>query len=110
MSPAVPLLGSHDRKLKKGDLVFVDIGCGYHGYHTDKTMTYMFGRPIPEPAIGIHQKCVEIQDTIAPLLKPGAIPSQIYETIIGGPRTRISQKFHGIRKPAGPVPWPRDRP
>ena len=44
MSPAVPLLGSRERKLRKGDLIFCDIGCGYHGYHTDKTMTYRFWR------------------------------------------------------------------
>lgn len=95
LSPAVPLLGSHNRKLKKGDLVFCDIGCGYHGYHTDKTMTYMFGKPIPEPAIGIHRKCVEIQDTIAPLLKPGAVPSQIYETIIAGLEPEFLINFMG---------------
>ena len=28
MSPAVPLLGSRERKLKPGQLVFIDIGCG----------------------------------------------------------------------------------
>ena len=44
MSPAVPIHGSRSRKLHKGDLVFVDVGCGVDGYHTDKTMTYMFGK------------------------------------------------------------------
>jgi len=83
MSPAVPLFGSRNRKLAKGDLVFVDIGCGFQGYHTDKTMTYMFGKTIPDEAIAIHHQCVEIQDRTASLLRPGAIPSQIYETIIG---------------------------
>ena len=43
LSPAAPVLGSRHRKLKKGDLVFIDIGCGVDGYNTDKTMTYMFG-------------------------------------------------------------------
>ncbi len=28
LSPAAPVLGSRDRKLRKGDLVFVDVGCG----------------------------------------------------------------------------------
>ena len=64
-----------------GDLVFVDIGCGVEGYHTDKTMTYMFGRPIPNEAIEIHHKCVEIQNKIAEMLKPGATPSEIYYSI-----------------------------
>jgi Xaa-Pro aminopeptidase len=46
--PAAPVLGSCDRKLQKGDLVFVDVGCAVDGYHTDKTMVYMFGRPLPD--------------------------------------------------------------
>jgi len=51
MSPAVPLIGSRERKLRRGDLVFVDVGCGVDGYNTDKTMTYMFGRSLPKFAI-----------------------------------------------------------
>src|SRR5690606_17098593 len=83
LSPAVPLLGSRDRNLHDGDLVFVDIGCGFHGYHTDKTMTYVFGRSLPKEVVEIHRRCVKIQDTVASHLKPGAIPSQIYESVMG---------------------------
>jgi Xaa-Pro dipeptidase len=43
MCPAVPLVGRRERKLKKGDLVFVDIAFGINGYHTDKTQVYQFG-------------------------------------------------------------------
>jgi len=51
----VPLLGSRERRLKKGDLVFIDVACGVDGYHTDKTMTYMFGSPLPDEAIENHK-------------------------------------------------------
>ena len=78
VSPAVPVFGSHTRKLKDGDLVFLDVGCGVEGYHTDKTMTYVFGKPLPEEAIRAHKQCLEIQDRVAQALRPGAIPSQIY--------------------------------
>jgi Xaa-Pro aminopeptidase len=71
MSPAVPLMGSRERRLKKGDLVFVDAGCGVAGYTHDKTMTYMFGAPIPDVAIEAHLRCVEIQHRIAGMLRPG---------------------------------------
>lgn len=81
MSPAVPLLGSRQRTLQHGDLVFVDIGCGIDGYHTDKTMTYVYKGQLPQSAIDIHKRCVEIQNDTAALLKPGAIPSQIYAEI-----------------------------
>ena len=65
MGPAVPLFGSRSRRLRDGDLVFVDVGCGYAGYHTDKTMTYVFGRPLPDEAVAAHERCVEMQDAIA---------------------------------------------
>jgi Xaa-Pro aminopeptidase len=82
MSPAVPIMGSRNRKLRKGDLVFVDTGCGVEGYHTDKTMTYMFGAPLPDEGIKIHLQCVDIQNNIAAMLKPGAIPSVVYNDIL----------------------------
>jgi Xaa-Pro dipeptidase len=95
MSPAVPLIGSRDRKLKNGDLVFIDAGCGYDGYNTDKTMTYMFKKSLPEYAIDIHEKCVDIQNEIADMLKPNAIPSEIYKTIMNNLDNEFLQNFMG---------------
>ncbi len=98
MSPAVPLLGSRHRKLRKGDLVFIDIGCGFEGYHTDKTMTYMFGGSLPEYAISQHFKCVEIQNEIAAMLKPGAIPSEIYNKMMNSLEPEFMINFMGYGK------------
>jgi Xaa-Pro dipeptidase len=33
--------------LREGDLVLVDTGCTFHGYHSDLTRTYVFGQPTP---------------------------------------------------------------
>jgi Xaa-Pro dipeptidase len=96
MHPSSPLMGSRDRKLKKGDLVVIDIGCGYRGYQTDKTLSYMFGKPIPEYAIAEHERCVEIQDTLAALLKPGAIPQEIYRTVMAGLEPEFLPNFMGF--------------
>lgn len=96
MSPAVPLIGSRDRKLRKGDLVFVDAGCGFEGYNTDKTTTYMFGSPLPQYAIDLHNKCVDIQNKAASMLKPGAIPSEIYNTIMNSLDEEFLQNFMGF--------------
>lgn len=79
LCPAVPLFGSRERKLRKGDLVFVDVGCGVEGYHTDKTMVYSFGA---KPAANIrhaHRQCVSIQDSAAAVLKPGIPASQVFD-------------------------------
>jgi Xaa-Pro aminopeptidase len=96
MSPAVPLVGSRDRKLRKGDLVFIDAGCGVEGYNTDKTTTYMFGSSLPQHAIDIHNKCVDIQNEVAAMLKPGAIPSEIYNTIMSNLDEEFLQNFMGF--------------
>ena len=98
MSPAVPLLGSRERKLKNGDLVFIDIGCGVEGYHTDKTMTYMFGRPLDKEAVDVHKKCVDMQNEIAAMLKPGAVPSRIYSSIINSLDAGFLENFMGFGK------------
>jgi Xaa-Pro aminopeptidase len=96
LSPAVPLFGNRDRKLKRGDLVYLDVGCGVDGYHTDKTMTYMFGQPLPKDVISAHQQCVDIQNKIAEMLKPGAIPSYIYQTIMNSLSPGFMENFMGF--------------
>jgi Xaa-Pro aminopeptidase len=98
MSPAVPINGSRQRRLKKGDLVFIDTGCGVEGYHTDKTMTYMFGRPVPEHAIEAHRQCAGIMDRVASMLKPGAIPSVIYNEIMSSLGPEFLENFMGFGK------------
>jgi Xaa-Pro aminopeptidase len=96
LSPAVPLLGSRQRKLKKGDLVFVDVGCGVDGYHTDKTMTYMFGAPLPEEAVEAQRGCVEVEHRIAAMLRPGAVPSTVYDTVMGEMEPEFCENFMGF--------------
>ncbi len=97
-APGAPVLGSHDRKLKAGDLVFVDCACGVRGYHTDKTVTYMFGRPLPKEAIEAHHRCVEVQDETASMLRPGTAPSEVYATIFDGLEPRFLENFMGYGK------------
>jgi Xaa-Pro aminopeptidase len=96
LHPAVPLLGSRLHRLAKGDLVFVDIGCGVDGYHTDKTSTYMFGAPIDAAAIAAHHQCVAIQNRIAEQLRPGAIPSMIYEQVMASLSDEFLDNFMGF--------------
>jgi len=96
MSAAVPLLGSRERTLKKGDLVFVDVGCGVDGYHTDKTMTYVYSGTLPDEAVAAHAACVRIQNEMAAMLRPGTTPAEIYETIMGGLEPAFLENFMGF--------------
>ena len=98
VSPAAPVLGSRERKLRKGDLVFVDVGAAMDGYHTDKTMTYMFGKALPDEVMAMHRRCVESERQIAAQLKPGAIPSGIYARTMAGLDADFLQNFMGYGK------------
>jgi Xaa-Pro aminopeptidase len=96
IGPAAPVLGSRDRRLQKGDLVFVDVGCAMDGYHTDKTMTYMFGQLLPDEVIAIHRRCVELEHRLAAQLKPGAIPSKIHALTMGSLDAEFLKNFMGF--------------
>ncbi|NLI92837.1 MAG: aminopeptidase P family protein [Peptococcaceae bacterium] len=96
--PGVPLLGSRDRKLKKGDLVFVDIAFGMYGYHSDKTQVYVFGGSPTEEMKKAHQGCIDVQSRTAELLKPGAIPSDIYSFIINSLDENFKRNFMGFKE------------
>ncbi len=94
--PAAPVLGSRDRKLRKGDLVFVDFGCAIEGYHTDKTMTCLFGGRLPEEVIAVQNRCVDIERRMAALLRPGAVPSEIYSKTLESLDANFLENFMGF--------------
>jgi Xaa-Pro aminopeptidase len=96
LCPAAPVLGSRERKLKKGDLVFIDNACGVEGYQTDKTMTYMFGKEFPLEVIEIQRRCVDIQYRMAGLLKPGNTPSSIYSRVMENLIPDFLENFMGF--------------
>jgi Xaa-Pro aminopeptidase len=79
LSPAFPLVGGMKR-LERGMPIFVDTGFGYEGYFTDKTRVFCLGAP-PSPVQEAHRICLEIQEAVRCHLKPGAVPSQIYDAI-----------------------------
>lgn len=79
LSPAFSLLGGK-KKLGRGEPIFVDTGFGYEGYFTDKTRVFSLGAP-PPSALDAHQACLDIQEAVRCRLKPGAIPSRIYEEV-----------------------------
>jgi len=79
LSPAFPLVGGMKR-LGKGEPIYIDTGFGHEGYFTDKTRVFSLGAPIAS-VLDAHQVCLDIQEAVRCRLKPGAIPSQIYEEV-----------------------------
>ena len=78
----------------------MDIGYGVNRYHTDKTMTYAFGKALPDEVAAIHRRCVDIEDTVAPLLHLGNVASRSYETVMAGLEPAFLENFmgYGTRK------------
>ena len=59
-----------ERQLQEGDLVVVDFGCLYHGYHSDMTRTFAVGKVDPF-AEEIYNIVREAQSRALDALKPG---------------------------------------
>ncbi|HBQ65064.1 MAG TPA: peptidase M24 [Clostridiales bacterium] len=98
LSPAAPVMGSRERKLRPGDLVFMDIGCGFAGYHTDKTMLYLYRGKLSPEAAAVHQTCKNIQDDIASRLRPGVTPAEIYRSVMERLDPGFQKGFMGYGK------------
>ncbi len=95
VGPATPVLGSAFRRLRRGDLVYLDTGFGVEGYQTDKTLTYAFGKPLEGEAVAMQKRCVEIELRAAEMLKPGAIPSEIYASVMSSLEDGFREHFMG---------------
>lgn len=96
-SPASPVTGSASRRLKKGDIVFVDCGFGMEGYNSDKTQVYAFGFKPDDKITDIHKKCMEIQQLTAEKMVPGAIPSEIYSEVMSTLSDEFLKNFMGYK-------------
>ena len=96
MCPAVPFIGSRERKLKKGDLVFVDIAYGLNGYHSDKTQVYLFGGRPTNEMLQAHQGCIEVAKRLEEKLRPGAVPEKIYKDIMNSLSMDFKKNFMGF--------------
>ena len=96
LTVAAPVLGSRERKLCHGDLVFVDVGCGVEGYHTDCTMTYVFGgQPSPQ-AVQADRACADVEARVQDMLRPGQTPQAIYRAVMTDLAPILRQDFMGF--------------
>lgn len=96
MSAAVPIIGSRERKLAVGDLVFVDVGYGVDGYHSDCTQVYRFGAEPSKDMERLQDLCISIQKEAAAALRPGAIPSAIYQAALARISPELVPDFMGF--------------
>ncbi len=95
MHPAFPFVGSRERKLKKTDLIFVDLAYGREGYYTDKTCIFAFEGEVDDRTKMLHEKCIRCLVETARSLKPGAIPSEIYKEAVSRLDEDVMENFMG---------------
>lgn len=77
---AIPHHEPVDRRLEPGDLLVVDCGARYAGYHADLTRTFVVGRD-PEPwQAEIHAIVLMAQERAALRFVPGSDARGTYET------------------------------
>ena len=78
--PAVPTMGSR-RALKRNEPVMIDICGGYAGYIADGSRTYCVGS-VSQQMKDTHQYILELNNWIEEQLRPGNVPSRIYQAIM----------------------------
>jgi Xaa-Pro aminopeptidase len=78
--PAVHAMGG-TRLLKRGEPVMVDVVGGYAGYLADGSRTYSLGK-VSQQMYDTHQFILDLNNSIEEELKPGAIPSEVYQRIM----------------------------
>jgi Xaa-Pro aminopeptidase len=77
---AAPMMGSR-RVLKRNEPVMIDICGGYAGYIADGSRTYSIG-PVSQQMLDTYQTIIELNNWIEDQLRPGNIPSEIYQNIL----------------------------
>lgn len=79
---AVQSIGNAFRKLKPGRLVYLDIPCGFDGYHTDKTVVYYYGDikkdEQAQKILNAQERCLELEQEVVSMMAPGVTVESLY--------------------------------
>ena len=79
---AVQSIGNAFRKLQPGRLVYLDIPCGFDGYHTDKTVVYYYGDLAKDEQskhlMEAQQRCLELEQEVVRLMVPSEPIENLY--------------------------------
>ncbi len=67
--------------LKEGQSVMVDLGGNFNGYMNDMSRVFSIGK-LPEEAYTAHQVCLDIQEKIASIARPGIACEVLYDTAV----------------------------
>jgi Xaa-Pro aminopeptidase len=90
---------SSRRRLKKGDMVLIDMGVKYRGYCSDITRTF-FTAPPPAKQVEVYNRVLSAQTSAIALIKNGVKASEAYQAAVvelGGLAPHITHGLgHGV--------------
>lgn len=99
LDPSLPG-GLNGTKLQEGNTVMVDLGGNFHGYMCDMSRVYSVGKT-KETAYHAHQVCLEIQDRVSNMAKPGVVCEDLYNAAIEiVTRENLADYFMGTKQQA----------
>ena len=76
LDPSLPG-GVNGTLLQAGQSFMVDMGGNFYGYMGDMSRVFSVGK-LPERAYAAHQVCLEIQEEVAAMAKPGTVCEDMY--------------------------------
>lgn len=80
LDPSLPG-GVSGTLLQAGQCFMVDMGGNFYGYMGDMSRVFSIGK-LPEQAYAVHQTCLEIQEEIVAMAKPGTVCEDMYNKAI----------------------------
>ena len=80
LDPTLPG-GANGSLIQPGQIIMVDMGGDVYGYMGDMSRVYSVGK-LTDQAYAAHQTCLEIQEAVAAMAKPGVICEDLYSKAI----------------------------
>ena len=80
LDPSLPG-GISGTLLQDGQCFMVDMGGNFYGYMGDMSRVFSIGK-LPEQAYAAHQTCLEIQEAVVAMAKPGTVCEDMYNKAI----------------------------
>ena len=99
IDPALPG-GVNGTLLSKGQSVMVDLGGNFNGYMCDMSRVFSVGK-LTDEAYAAHQVCLDIQEEVANMAKPGVVCEDLYNKAIDMvTKAGFADNFMGIDQKA----------
>lgn len=76
---ALPHGVASDKRIENSDLVTIDFGGRYNGYHSDETVTFAFGQP-DDTLREVYDIVLEAHDRAIAQIRPGVLLKEIDAT------------------------------